>query len=115
MREIPFAMKRALEARDKSRCRICGGVGQERMHRMRRREGGHSLSNLLLGCRTCHVRAHGNPTWAYRHGIHVRANGIAVPADIPMWTLGGWVKLDDDGGIEVIAPTSVKPDELEEP
>jgi hypothetical protein len=106
MSGIPFAVKRALEARDKSKCRICGGLGTERMHRMRRREGGHSLSNLILGCHTCHVRAHANPERAYRRGWHVRANGIAVPAEVPLWTLGGWVKLDDDGGVAVIAPAT---------
>lgn len=107
---IPDKARALVMQRDRSACVACGAMASEVMHRVRRREGGHRLSNLALGCRTCHSRAHANPGWAMERGYILSAVAEVDPSSEPMLTWRGWVLLDDDGGLSVVAPrTSVRP------
>ena len=68
------------------------------------------MSNLALGCRVDHDRAHANPSWAMKRGYILSAVADVDPSTEPMLTWRGWVLLDDDGGLTVIAPrASEKP------
>lgn len=90
-----------LLARSGSRCEKCGGdllgVGLERHHRQRRRDGGDRISNLLALHPACHK-------WITEHPEESKVNGwivpawVADPALVPVQLPGGglWV-LGDDG------------------
>jgi hypothetical protein len=74
----------------------------ERHHRMRRRDGGDRLANLLLLHRACHARITENPGWARDRGLIVSALGQADLLATPVWYQDqGWVVLDDQGGKSV--------------
>jgi hypothetical protein len=51
-----------------------------------------------LLCRTCHEKAHANPTWARKRGIIVPT--WREPQGVPLKSWRGWLLLKDDGGIE---------------
>lgn len=104
--EIPKSVSDAVKTRDQGRCIVCGAMGTERMHRVPRRDGGHRISNIALGCHTCHARAHASPAWGYDVGIMASRYGTDVSL-VPVWSWRGWVMLDDEGGYHVIAPRSV--------
>lgn len=92
-------------ARDKGRCVVCLGHGQQCHHRQGR--GGkdpHRLSNLLTVCAEDHRRIHGNPAWAYENGYMVPRLGIRTPEDTPVLTRSGWVLYDNDGGTTATEP-----------
>ena len=59
--------------RDGGRCQKCSGEGTDVHHRMRRRDGGHGMWNLVLLCRTCHSWAHANPEQARDQGYIISA------------------------------------------
>lgn len=103
---IPDSVSDLVKTRDQGKCIVCGAVGTERMHRIPRRDGGHKASNLALGCHTCHARAHASPKWGYDMGIMASRYIVAVSL-VPILSWRGWVLLDDEGGIEVIAPRTV--------
>lgn len=105
--EIPSAVRRAVNDRDEMRCQVCGAIGSELQHRMRRREGGHPKSNLIRVCSIDHRAIHANPAWALERGYTVSAVFDADPAQIPVHSYRGWVLYDDEGGFEVIAPRSM--------
>lgn len=88
-------------ARSGYRCECCGtdlGPGVEVHHRVRRRDGGDRLSNLLALTPTCHRRWTTNPAEAKARGIIVPP--WADPADVPVLHRGtAWSALDDDGGL----------------
>lgn len=112
MSKIPTAVRSAVHERDDRRCARCGtGRGLQVSHRIRRREGGHRLSNVNLLCSDCHlVWAHLHPREAMAQGVLLSAVADVDPCTEPMLTWRGWVLLDDDGGLEVIAPRySTKP------
>lgn len=94
MSNIPTSTRKKVRRRDGDQCGRCGCPGTEIQHRMRRREGGHSPSNLALMCNTCHRWAHANPEEARQAGWVVPT--YADPADVPMLTFSGWVLLSDD-------------------
>lgn len=110
-KDIPAAVSRKVCERDRDRCIVCGAMGNERMHRIPRRDGGHRISNIALGCNTCHRRAHASPKWGYEMGIMASRYGVDVSA-VPIRSWRGWVLLDDDGGITVIAPRTTAPEAL---
>lgn len=114
MNEIPRKTRLAVIARDKDRCLCCGAKGTEIQHRVRRREGGHAMGNLMRICATCHRRVHSVPQWATAKGYTVSAVQDIDPASVPLWTFSGWMLLRDDGTTQVIAPAAVKPDDLED-
>ncbi len=98
-----------VDARDQQRCVRCGvsiaSVSGARHHRLKRREGGHSASILVLLCTGCHTWAHGHPKAARAAGLIIPAAGriraVDVPA-IPVRTWAGWRLLDDLGGSEPV-------------
>jgi hypothetical protein len=112
--QIPQAVSDLVRARDQGRCIVCGAIGTERMHRIPRRDGGHRASNLALGCHTCHARAHASPAWGYDMGIMASRYGSDV-STVPIRSWRGWVLLDDDGGIDVIAPRTTPAEALSAP
>lgn len=107
-----------LHERARNRCESCGLIATnanpfERHHRVRRRDGGDRLANLLLLHSRCHAY------WT-EHPAEARARGITVlvgtdPATVPIYrgisvdraTSGPPLYLDDDGGTHhapVVAP-----------
>lgn len=111
--EIPTEVRRTVNHRDDLRCQICGAIGSEIQHRMRRREGGHRLSNLIRICSTDHRRVHANPAWAMEHGFTVSAVWADINTEaIPVWSYKGWVTYDDEGGVHVVAPRSTPASEV---
>lgn len=92
----------ALWVRSGGRCERCGdplrSEGVERHHRLRRRDGGDRLANLMLIHSPCH-------RWITEHPTEAKANGWIVPpdgpdpGDVPVRLPGGalWL-LRDDGG-----------------
>lgn len=110
--EIPSDVRRAVNDRDEMRCQVCGAIGSEIQHRMRRREGGHRKSNLIRICSNDHRAVHANPGWAMEHGFTVSAVIDADPSQIPVRSYRGWVLYDDAGGFDVIAPRSMAPADL---
>lgn len=107
---IPTRTRELVVARDRGQCIACGAAAREIMHRVRRREGGHLPSNLALGCRTCHARCHANPAWAMERGYILSAVAVVDPRVEPVLSWRGWVLLDDEGGLAVVAPrTGEKP------
>lgn len=105
--EIPAATRRKVNDRDEMRCQACGSIGTEIQHRMRRREGGHRMSNLIRVCSIDHRTIHANPAWALEFGLTVSAVFEQDPSLVPVLTYRGWTLFDDEGGFDVIAPRSV--------
>jgi hypothetical protein len=95
-----------IDIRDVGGCVACGGIGQEKHHRRRRRENGdgkaHTPANGILLCgwgnqTGCHGRVHSDPRWARPRGYVVRPG--VDPATVPVWHHSrGWIMLDEDGG-----------------
>jgi hypothetical protein len=110
--EIPAETRRVVNHRDEMRCQVCGAIGSELQHRMRRREGGHRKSNLIRVCSIDHRAIHANPAWALERGYTVSAVMDADPSQIPVHSYRGWVLYDDAGGYDVIAPRSMPPGDL---
>lgn len=73
----------------------CGPV--ERHHRMRRREGGDSLANLVLVGRECHRQIHAHPVKAREQGFIVPTYGDPETTPV-MWRQREWFVLDNAGG-----------------
>jgi hypothetical protein len=91
---IPGATRAGIKLRDFDRCVRCGAFGTEIQHRVRRREGGHAPSNLVLMCHFDHQTwAHANPAAAREVGIIVPT--WASPDAVPVKTWQGWLLLDD--------------------
>jgi hypothetical protein len=91
----------ALLRRSGGRCECCGADLRgraERSHRVRRRDGGDRLSNLLLVLPEHHVEFHHRPVWAKGQGFQLYPHDD--PAARPVHYRGQrWVMLDDDGGM----------------
>lgn len=93
----------ALGRRSGLRCECCGeptGGRYERHHRMRRRDGGDRLANLMVLRPRCHAYWTEHPAEARARGIIVSALGNADVADVPVIGysgLPGAVYLDDRG------------------
>lgn len=105
--EIPSDVRRKINARDEARCLVCGAVGTEIQHRIRRREGGHRMSNLMRVCTTCHRKIHAEPMWAMENGFTASAVMDVDPQGIALRSFKGWITLKDDGCVVVIAPRGV--------
>ena len=104
---IPTAARKAVRERDLERCVRCSSADAHDIHhRMRRRDGGHALSNMVLLCRFDHEWVHANPAKAREHGFIVSAWGDVL--DSPIKSFRGWVVLDNEGGLSrVDAPPVV--------
>jgi 5-methylcytosine-specific restriction endonuclease McrA len=98
--QIPTDVRRDVRERDRGRCVRCGMAGTEQHHRVRRRDGGHRRSNLVLLCHDCHRHVTVNPQEAKATGYIVPPWLEDGPVVTPLRTFTGrWVYLDDDGGI----------------
>lgn len=90
----------AVLARAAWRCECCGEdllyAGVEIHHRVRRRDGGDRLSNLLALIPEHHTRWTANPAEAIARGIIVPTH--AEPDSVPvLWRGTSWSILTDDG------------------
>lgn len=101
MSSIPSSVRAKVRERDRRQCLRCGGTGTELQHRVRRREGGHHLWNLVTMCGECHRG------WAHANPAAARAQGWIVsvyepePWTVPLLTFWGeWVTLSADGLME---------------
>lgn len=105
MSSIPSSVRAKVRARDRGQCLRCGGDGTELQHRMRRREGGHHLWNLVTMCGTCHRGwAHANPEQARTFGWIISVHHDS-PETVPLYTFWGeWVVLTADGRYESTPP-----------
>lgn len=98
MSKIPTAARETVKTRAFGRCERCSaGSATDIHHRMRRREGGHAVSNLVLLCRTCHEYCHKNPRIAQSEGFIIPANQFGVDSTAPVKTWRGWACHDDEG------------------
>ena len=119
MSQPPVKITRKVDKRDGYACVRCGisltVTSGSRHHRQRRRDGGHTTSNLILLCGSgttgCHGWAHAHPTNAHAAGYIVPATGRATPEVIPVlvyWPGAEpfqshvWVILDGDGNRHTI-------------
>ncbi len=101
MNAIPSKVRTDLRMRDGVTCLLCLRIATDAHHRMRRRDGGHVLSNLVRLCRHHHDWAHANPVAARAIGIIIPAlrKPELDPAEVPVKTLQhGWCLFDDVGG-----------------
>ena len=104
MSAIPMAARKTVWERQNNQCARCGGRGYQIHHRMRRREGGHAVSNLVGLCRSDHEWAHKFPNAAKDDG-YIIATHVDDPATVPIRTFMGPVLFDDKGGITVVQIT----------
>jgi hypothetical protein len=84
--------------RDGDRCSWCGkGLNNDaaRHHRMRRKDGGDRLSNVVLLHTRCHVYVHAHPDEAKERGVIVPPWEDLLTAKITTWR--GTFYLADDG------------------
>lgn len=103
---IPTTVREAIHRRDKHRCLRCGGGGQHLHHRMRRREGGHGLWNIVTLCDGCHRWAHANVTDARADG-YIIPTYTQAPDLIPLRAYWDWVLADEEGGLaRAVAPSA---------
>lgn len=106
--DIPKPIREGVKKRDMGRCVACGAEGSDVHHRMRRRNGGHSLENCLLLCRTDHSKAHAQPAWARTVGLIVPTYvGLDDVTWVPIRAWRGWV-LHGRGGL--VIPIREKPE-----
>lgn len=87
-----------LLTRDGSFCGWCGrefGTDGVRHHRMRRREGGDGLANLVLLHDACHKEVHASPAFARDRGFIVSVHGDSTRQ--PIEFRGVWFRLLEDG------------------
>lgn len=88
--------------RSQGLCELCcdalgAGPGPiERHHRLKRRDGGDRLSNLLYLHERCHQFVTEHPLESTPAGRIVRTGHD--PANVPVWINGHWWLLDDQGG-----------------
>jgi hypothetical protein len=77
-------------------------VRAERHHRLRRREGGDRLANLLLLCSLCHRHDTEHPAEALANGWSVPAE--TDPASVAVRLANGRLYLLDDSGGRHLVP-----------
>ncbi|OOB90721.1 HNH endonuclease [Rathayibacter sp. VKM Ac-2630] len=104
--------------RDSGRCRWCGRQVDRSdyslQHRRPRAAGGSGrpetnlAGNLAVVCGSgttkCHGHMESHRTAALARGFLVRQYG-PLPADVPLLTASGWIRLDDDGGFQTVTET----------
>lgn len=93
------------------RCEWCDralGNQMERHHRIRRRDGGDRLSNLVALHTACHQYVHAHPDEARDRGFIVSALSDVDPQDVGV-TIAGRTWWLDDLGNRHIAPRLIIP------
>jgi 5-methylcytosine-specific restriction endonuclease McrA len=98
--QIPTKVRRQINERDHYRCLRCGMAGTEQHHRVRRRDGGHRRSNIVLLCHDCHREVTLNPLTSKLTGYIVPPWLADAAPTTPLMTFtGAWVLLDDEGNV----------------
>lgn len=104
MSEVDTHVRVAVWQRSNGRCEMCGiGLAEQFHHRMRRREGGHSIPNGLYLCGVCHARAHAHPRWAVENGWIIPTSGGPVH-EVPVLRKAEWVLLGPGGEVTPAGP-----------
>ena len=104
MKGFPLDVRQAVHTRAEGRCENCWSLvgGLQYHHRRPRgmgssiRAGTNTAANCLLLCRSCHESVERHRTYARQRGLLV--SQWANPAEVPVYRLGQWVVLDDQGG-----------------
>jgi 5-methylcytosine-specific restriction endonuclease McrA len=98
-----------LLGRDGDQCALCAQPlrgDADRHHRMRRKEGGDRLENLVLAHHRCHMAIHDRPEESRRRGLIVPTWG-----DLLVWPLHvkgiRWVRLTAEGTRVSLTPQEV--------
>lgn len=89
----------ALNLRSEGLCEMCGEQllnRAERAHRIRRRDGGDRLANVLLLHPHCHAWTHAHPRDAMARGLILPTH--ADPLSVPVLYRGTTLVLLDDEG-----------------
>ena len=55
---------------------VCEGIAVHTHHLRLRSQGGKNGPTILV-CRACHGHIHGNPAWAYEHGLLLRTEAAS--------------------------------------
>jgi hypothetical protein len=106
---VPRLVRAGVLVRAAGLCEACGGVlpvrGVHLHHRVRRRDGGDTLDNLVALHPLCHVlgpsAVHERPGWARGRGLVVAVG--ADPAVVPLVLPSGRVVLLDAGSPRYLA------------
>lgn len=101
MSEIPTAARKAVWERQNNQCARCGNAGHDIHHRMRRREGGHGIANLVGLCRTCHSWVHAHPKQAQDKGFIVSPYVEDVSV-VLIKTFMGWAQFTHDKKVVLV-------------
>lgn len=99
--DIPAATRRLVWERQDGQCARCGNRGTDIHHRIRRRDGGHGIANLVGLCRTCHSWVHAHPKQAqdsgYIVGPYVEDVAVAL-----IKTFMGWAQFTHEGKVVLV-------------
>jgi hypothetical protein len=105
----PLTITTTVDTREQQRCIRCGKWVESngsRHHRQRRRDGGHSVANLVLLCGSGTTGCHGQ---VHSHPVYARATGYIIPTWVkdvsaipilvaePFTPLAQWVLLSENG------------------
>lgn len=96
--EIPTRARELVWERQDRQCARCGNTGREIHHRMRRREGGHGVHNLVGLCGTCHRWVHANPKAAQEQGYIIPISCKDI-ASVPLKSFMGEILFTIDNDI----------------
>lgn len=99
--DIPTVTREAVWDRQDGQCARCGNRGFQIHHRIRRRDGGHGIANLVGLCGACHTWAHGHPRDAMELGYIVSAYVDDV-AEVRIKTFMGWAKFTHDKKVVLV-------------
>jgi len=121
-RSVERAARQLVDLRDGQSCRRCGHSTFEKPssvhHRRPRGAGGSALvdraSNLIRLCGDgvfgCHGWVEANRTDAEILGYLIPKLNLGIdPTEVPLFTIDGWVLLDDNGDLQSCAPPRREP------
>jgi 5-methylcytosine-specific restriction endonuclease McrA len=94
--DIPTKARELVRERQGGQCWRCGNTYTALHHRMRRREGGHGVQNLVGVCGTCHNWVHKHPAAATEQGYIIPIHVTDISAT-PIKAFFGWVTFTNDG------------------
>ena len=105
MTGFPKPVRNLVQIRSQGVCERCGAAPGVQLHHRRPRSMGGSkradtnvASNSLHLCVNCHAATESDRELSYRMGWLVRQG--RDPAMVPVFRMGTWVLLNNDGGYE---------------